>query len=592
LKPGVNPAQAASELSALMRQAAMEDAGTNPTADRMQAIAKLGVELKPASQGTPFSRNQFDLPLKVLMGVVAVVMLIACANIANLLLAKSAARQREIAIRLSLGSTRWRLIRQLLTECAVLAAAGGALGLVFALWARDAIIRGAGVPNAGFEWNYRVFAFTAGVCLLNALLFGIAPALRATGIDFAAALKSSRIGSAVGRLTLGRALVAVQVALSLALVAGAGLFLSTFRNLDSVDLGYARDHALLVTIDPYLAGYRGTRIGEIYDQATQRIAALPGVRSVSTMRDRLMSGYLNMSNVSVPGYTPKRGEDPQNMWTIENLAGPHFFANAGMKLAAGRDFTEQDNQFSQHVAVINESMAQHFFGSENPIGRQFTAGRNTPPLEIVGVVHDIKYFNVQESKMDVFFTPSAQRAQAPLRVTLLVRSWGEPAALAGAVRAAIRGIDPSIPIYDVVTMDEQVRARLALERLLAVLSTFFGALALTLAAVGLYGVLSYGVSQRTSEIGIRMALGAQPRRLLAMILSETATLVIAGAAAGVGVAIGGARLVKQMLYGVTPTDKTTLAAAAGILLLAALVAALLPARRASRVDPMIALRHE
>jgi predicted permease len=590
LKPGVSLAQAEAELTTLLRQALTQNAGISPA--RIQAITKISVEAKPASEALQSLRNQFSAPLEVLMTVVAIVLLIACANIANLLLAKAAGRQREIAIRMSLGSSRGRVVRQLLTESLLLAAAGGALGLLFAIWARDALIAAVGVADAALAWNYRVIAFTAATCLASAVIFGTMPALRATALDFATAFKGASGARGSGRFTVGRALVAAQVALSLALLMGAGLFLNTFRNLDRIDIGYARKDALLVTVDPQVAGYRGARLAELYREVLDEVAKIPGVRSVSRMRDRLMTGRLMMDSVFVPGYTPKSGEDINRMFVIANSVGPHFIATSGMRLLAGRDFAESDDLRSPKVAVINETMAHHFFEGGNAVGHQFANGPGEPLVEIIGIVGDLKYFAVREGKQDVMFLPALQGSDASSRATLVLRTSIEPSRIASAVRAAIRAIDASIPVYDLITVDQQVDKTLSLQRLLAWLSIFFGGLALLLAAIGLYGVLSYTVAQRTGEIGIRMALGAQPRTVLRMILGETARLIVAGVALGVVLALAGARLVKSMLFGVSDTDPASLAAAAAILLTFAFVAACLPARRASRVDPMVALRNE
>lgn len=281
-----------------------------------------------------------------------------------------------------------------------------------------------------------------------------------------------------------------------------------------------------------------------------------------------------------------------HMWVIANSVGPRFIEAAGMRLIAGRDFTERDNQHSAKVAVINETMARHYFGGANPIGRKISNGPGEPLMEIVGVVGDLKYFALREDRQDVMFTPALQESEASKRATLVVRTSIEPSRVAPAVRSAIRSLDAAIPMYDVITVDQQVEKTLSLQRLLAVLSTFFGGLALLLAAIGLYGVLSYTVSRRTSEIGIRMALGARPRSVLRMILQETAHLIFAGVAMGVALALAGTRLVKNMLFGVSATDVPTITAACVVLLAVALLAAFIPARRASRVDPMVALRHE
>jgi predicted permease len=590
--PGVDLRQVTAELSGLFRQAALADAGSD--AARIASIQKSSIELTPASQGLSSARNRFSEPLKVLMVVVAMVMLIACANIANLLLAKASARQREIAIRMSLGSTRGRLVRQLLTESLLLAMLGGVLGIAVAVWARDGIVyfattrSGATIPGA---WNLRVFAFTAVMCLLTALLFGIAPALRATGIDFATTLKSGRSARLAGRLPLARILVAAQVSLSLALLVGAGLFLGTFRNLDHIDLGYDRDHELLVTIDPSLIGYKDAQNREVYRQVLERVGGINGVRSVSLMQSRMMSGNIMMSGVSVPGYVLQKGEDPANLWVVSNQVGPNFFAISGMHLASGRDFSERDDASAPKVAVINQTMAKHFFGDKDPIGQSILMGKDEPPKTIVGIVHDGKNFAVQEDRQDAMFTPFRQ-AKSIANATVLVRTIADPTRIAPDVRAAIRAVDAALPQYDVITMDKQVENSLSQERLLAGLASVFGALALGLAAIGLYGVLSYGVTQRTGEIGVRMALGAKASNIVKLILGETSRIVAIGMAIGIGVAIGAGRYVKSMLYGVTPADAWSIGLAVAILGSAAFVAGWLPARRASKVDPMVALRDE
>jgi macrolide transport system ATP-binding/permease protein len=569
------------QLSEILRQTEVEKAGGHPSADRLQTISKTAIDLIPASQGINRVRDQFSDPLKALMAVVGMVMLIACANIANLLTAKSAGRRREIAIRMSLGATRAILIRQLLTESLLLSMAGGALGIVFAVWARDAIVSIAGVTMAP-DWNVRIFAFTAGISILNAFLFGMAPAIRATRTDFVTSVKS-------GARRFGRVLVAAQIALSLALLIGAVLFLSTFRNLNRVDLGYARDHTLLALIDPGAAGYKGPRVAQMYRQALDRAGALPGVRSVSLMSDRLMSGRIRMSTVTVPGYTPQNREDPNNLWIIQNFVGPGFLSTAGMHRIAGRDFTERDDDRAAPVAIVNQSFADHFFSGSNPVGRTLSWGPGQKPVEIVGLVANIKYFGVRESAQDVAFAALLQQTDPPDQATLVIRSGVDPVHLAPALRASLD--DLKLPPSDITTMDAQVEHSLSQPHLLAILSTFFGILAVVLASIGLYGVLTYNVARRTGEIGIRMALGAQRGSILRMILSETGVVVVSGIAGGLAVAFAAARLLKSLLFGITPYDATSIGAAVAILACAALAAGLLPAHRASKVDPMEALRH-
>ncbi|MGA3188815.1 MAG: ABC transporter permease [Bryobacteraceae bacterium] len=590
VKPGIATRDISNELSGIFRQAALDNAGSDP--QELASIQGTWIELTPASQGFASARLRFSEPLKVLMAVVAIVMLIACANVANLLLVKASARQREIAIRLSLGSNRGRLVRQLLTESLLLAVLGGVLGIVFAMWARDAIIYFAGARAGAIPtgWNLRVLGFTAAICLANALLFGIVPALRATGIDFAEALKSGRSGRHAGRLPLARVLVAAQISLSLTLLVGAALFLETFRNLDRVDLGYDRDHSLLVTLDPMLAGYKDAATKQLYQQILERVGGLSGVRSVSLMESRLMKGEVMLNSISVPGYTLQKGEDPRKLWVISNKVGPRFFAISGMHLASGRDFTERDNAGAPKVVVINQSMARHFFGDKDPVGQRIGLRQNDS-LTVAGVIRDVKIFGMREGSQDVMFTPFLQ-AESLGSATLMVRTTVDPVRVAGDVRAAIRGIDAKLPQFDVMTMDKQVENTLSEQRLLALLAGAFGLLALGLAAIGLYGVLSYGVAQRTSEIGIRMALGAQRIGIQKLILGETARLVLIGIAIGIAAEMAAGRAIKGMFYGVTPTDGWSIGAAVAILAAAALIAGFLPARRASQVDPMVALRHE
>jgi predicted permease len=592
VKPGTEKS-AAVELTGIFRQEYLAEVSDD--AKQRAAAGNYWVVMKPASHGVKGSVQwKFSKPLQVLMGVVVLVMLIACANIANLLLAKASAREREIAIRMSLGSTRGRLIRLLLTESVLLSVLGGMLGIVLAVWARDGIVYLASVKSGlviPSSWNWRVIAFTAGVCFLNALLFGIAPALRATGVDFGEALKSGRSGRLAGRLPLARVLIAAQVALSLALLTGAALFLTTFRNLDRVDVGFDRDHALLVTVDPGLAGYEDARIREIYRQDLERVGSIPGVRSASIMVTRLMSGMMWFNGVVVPGYTLRQGEDPNNMFVMTNRVGANFVRISGMHLVAGRDFSELDNESAPKVALINQTMAKHFFAGMDPIGRTIQWGKKEPPMTIIGVVKGIKNWGMEEDEQDAMFAPLSQH-EAPGSATLLVRTTVDPMRVAADVRAAIHAVDPRVPQYDVNTMDRTIESTLSQQRLLAILATVFGALALGLAAIGLYGILSYGVTQRTGEIGVRMALGAQRANIVKLILGETARLVGIGILIGIGVAIAGARAVKSMLYGVSPADAWSIGIAVVILAGAALLAGFLPARRASRVDPMVALRDE
>jgi len=598
VRPGVPLSTAAAELTVIFRQGEIAVAGSKLKQEDREAIQRLSIELTPAGQGFSDIRKRFSTALKVLMVVVGLVMLIACANIASLLLARASARQREIAVRLSLGSSRWRLARQLLTESLVLSALGGVLGLLLAIWGRNAIVYFAtSQPDMiPLRIDWRLLAFTAGVCILNAFLFGLAPAWRASRIDCNEALKARSVRAA-GRLPMGRILVAGQVAISLALLVGAALFLGTLRRLYQVDLGYNRDQLLMMTVDPHLAGYETARLPQFWNELTARAKATPGVRSVSLMSNRLMGGPTRLNSLFVPGYTPSPTEKG-TMWVVTYAVGPQFFETMGMPLVAGRGFTELDSGTSSpRVAVINQAMAKHFFGDRNPIGQHIGNDSKGPMAEIVGVAKDVHYFGFTEDKQDVWFSPMLQDAGVlwynPLEdSTLVVRTNLDPSHMIGDLRGVVRGIDPNVPVYDVKTMSAQVDAHLALQRTLALLTSFFGLLALGLSAIGLYGVLAYGVAQRTGEIGIRMALGADRSSILRLIFRETVQVLAIGIAAGLAIAIGGGKLVQSLLFGVTPHDIGAFAAGVLVLSAVALIAALMPARRAMGVDPIVALRYE
>ena len=580
LRPGMSLSTAAAELTVIFRQNEIALAGAKMSNDQREAIQKLSIEPTPAGQGSSAIRKKFSTALEVLMVVVGLVMLIACANIASLLLARSSARQREIAVRLSLGSSRMRLARQLLTESLVLSALGGTLGLLLAIWGRNAIVYFA-TSEAGsipLQLDWRLLAFTAGVCILNALLFGLAPAWRASRIDCNEALKS-RSGRTASRLPMGRVLVAGQVAISLALLVGAALFLSTLRRLYQVDLGYSRDQLLMMTVDPHLAGYEGTRLPQFWNELTARAKATPGVRSVSLMSNRLLGGMTRLNSLFVPGYTPSPAEKG-TLWVVSFAVGPQFFATTGMPLVAGRDFTELDSgTTSPRVAVINQSMAKHFFGDRDAIGQHIGNDSKGPMAEIVGIAKDVHYFGMTEDKQDVWFSPMMQDAGVlwynPLEdSTLVVRTNLDPDRMVSDLRGVVRAIDPNVPVYDVKSMSEQVDANLAQQRTLALLTSFFGLLALGLSAIGLYGVLAYGVAQRTGEIGIRMALGADRSSILRLIFRETVQVLAIGIAAGLAIAIGGGKLVQSLLFGVTPHDIGAFAAGVLVLSAVALIAAL------------------
>jgi predicted permease len=428
---------------------------------------------------------------------------------------------------------------------------------------------------------------------MNTVLFGLAPALRATGVDLLSILKGSPANRRPSRFRLGRILVAGQVALSLTLLVGAGLFLGTFRNLDRIDPGFDRNGVLLVTLDPTMGGYHGEEVVQIFRRALERTASIPGVRAVTLLRYRILNGQISLRSIWVPGYTLRSDENANNQWVGINEAGPHFFESAGIHLVAGRDFSERDDEHSPKVAIINQSMAKHYFAGQNPIGRHLAWSRSNPPVEVVGVVRDIAYLGLRDQSQDLVFTPIFQTAaKSWTTATMFVRTADDSPRIANDIRGAMQALDPNLPPYAITTMNQQVRSRLVQQRLLATLTTFFGLLAMTLSAVGLYGVVSYGVAQRTGEIGLRMALGASRGSILSLTLGETAATAGAGMLLGIATALMASRFVAGMLYGITPADTASLAAAIAILTGVSLIAGFLPARRASRVDPMVALRYE
>jgi len=579
------------------------------TPEKHQAIARQTLKLTPAKQGFSALRQKFSEPLRLLMAVVGLVLLIACANVANLLLARAAARRKEVAMRMALGASRLRLIRQLLTESLLLALLGGATGLLLAFWCSGLLLTvvssGRNPATAGSRLSLnvpldgRIIAFTAAVSLLTALLFGLAPAWRATRLELFPTLKDNARDQGGGRWSWGKALVIAQVAISLMLLVGAGLFLRSLSNLRGADIGFRRENVLVFSVDPQLVGYQRERIAGLYKQMLERVTAIPGVRSASLSRQGLMSGGGTTADVTVRGRTtslqendpPARQESELNApWVCQ--VGPRFFETVGMTILRGRDFNSQDNETAQKVAVVSEGFARYYFGGEDPIGKRFDRGQGDGETEIVGLVKDAKLVDIQEQTPRTFYVPFLQDPGSWRETTFQVRTAGDPLHLAGTIRSEIQRIDPNLSLFRMRTLDAQVDESLGQERLVATLAGLFGALSLLLACAGLYGVLSYSVGQRTHEIGIRMALGARAGQVLWMVLRETYKLVLAGVVIGIIVSAAAGRLIANMLFGLRPTDPVALSFAVLVMVIVASLAGWLPARKASRVAPMVALRHE
>jgi putative ABC transport system permease protein len=597
-KPGLSATQVTARLKTLAPQIFQATVPQKWSPDLQQDYRRKSFETKPAANGLGYVRTQYRAALIVLMVVVGVVLLIACANIANLLLARAALRQREIAVRLAIGATRGRLIRQLLTESLLLSSIGAAFGVLFANWGSTLLVGYLSTHNEpvflDVALNLRILGFTAAVAIATGILFGVAPAWRATRVPLNAAMKENSRGLTAGhaRLGLGKALVAFQVALSLVLLVAAGLLATTFWKLTTQDLGFDRGHVLLVNVDLRNAGYPKDRLTAVYEQILGSLQALPGVRSASCSSLTPISGNFWNQNIRVDGYTPKVADDALVYF---NRVSPAFFETLGTPLRAGRDFNQSDSIHSPRVAVVNETLAKRFFHEASPIGKGFriegSDAKPGPFTEIVGVVKDAKYGEMRENILPTAYLPMSQDAEPRLQNSYELRTNGAAYGAIGPVKAALDAVNKNIDL-EFNTLATQVDESLNRERLLATLSGFFGALALLLAAIGLYGVMSYTVARRRNEIGIRMALGAEQQAILWMVLREVLLLVGAGMVVGFAVAAGATRLLASLLYGLNPRDPTTLAVSGIVLLIVSALAGYLPARRAARLDPMTTLREE
>ena len=610
LKPGATLEQAQASLGGVFQQSVVENRAARAQARGQKGAPPLDPKIIPqlvassGSQGEMNTRQYYRRPLYLLLGVVGLVLLIACANVANLLLARAAARQREIAVRLALGASRWRLIRQLLTESVLIAGVGGALGVLLAVWIKDGLLSvsdwgGGGMVALEPRLDPRVLGFTLALSLVTGVLFGIAPAWRASRVDLTPALKdSARTTGAAARSLLTKSLVVAQVALSLLLLVGAGLMLRTLINLQRVETGFNARNLLLFDVDPDLIGYKDARLANLYRQMFERVEAVPGVESVTFSRDALLAQGESDSDFYLEGATTP-GADGKAKPTgnlFLHRVRENFLEAMEIPLLAGRSLKAQDDERAPKVAVVNREFARRFFAGDNPVGRRFgfDADRSNE-IEIVGVAKDTKYASQRDEVKPTAYLPWSQALGSVGTMTFEVRTAGEPTSAVAAIREAVRGVDSNLPLSNVKTQIEQADETLAMERLFAKLLSLFGLLAQGLAAVGLYGVLAWSVAQRTREIGIRMALGASRSDVLKMVLRQGMTLTLVGVALGVASAYALTKYLAsltRMLYGVQPADPLTFVLIALLLTLVALLACYLPARRATRVDPMVALRYE
>jgi predicted permease len=597
LRPGVTSAQVQGNLEGVFQQTAR--AGMDgwlkslPDAERQNSGNRTRTHV-PRLRVDTGSRGIYDVGTSemraatILSVVVGLVLLIVCANVANLLLSRATARQKELSVRLSLGATRARLVRQLLTESLLLASLGGALGILVGYWGKRLLPQPIG-QSAFLDW--RVLAFVIAVTALTGIIFGIAPALRATGGDVNAALKQTTRSVAGSRSVLGKSLLVFQVAVSLVLLVGAGLFLRTLQNLRHVDVGFNPHNLMLFRVQPNLNRYDDKRSVALMGDLLQRIGTVPGVRGVALTNPALLSGSVNSTSIYVRGRTyvgdPREFQNSINRLVIS----PNFFEVMEIPILAGRSLTPRDDQAAPKVAVINEAAVKKYFANENPIGQRFGSSiENSGQIEIVGVLRDAKYNSLRDPAPPTMYVPYLQAR--PGGSVIAVRTAVAPATVTASVREAVRQVDPNLPMMDVSTQIEQVERRFAQEKIFAQAYTLFGALALLLAGIGLFGLMSYSVSRRTNEIGIRMALGARSGDVLRLVMRESMILVAVGVVIGVGVALGVSRFVATLLFGLAPTDATSIAAATGIMVVVSALAGFLPARRAARVDPMIALRYD
>ena len=605
LKPDVTVRQACASLDVIVRQ---EAAGIEPLPPAQRradtSLQPPTTELEPASGGLDALRREFSEPLFVLMSLVGLVLLIACANVANLLLARAEWRQKEIAVRLALGAGRRRLIRQLLTESVLLAVASGACGVVLAYWASGLLLKfmssGGDPIQLSVSPDLRVLSFTVLVSLLTGIFFGLAPALRDTRLDLAPALKEGTgrvIGNArrPGRIGLGfgKALVIAQAAMSVLLLVGAGLFVRTLSNLETEDIGFDRSSLLLFTIDGSRSGYHGQRLASLYQEMQRRIEAIPGVRSATLSRHALINDGRGGSDVYIQGYVPKPGDRGGASDVYTHYVGPRFLETFRIPLLLGRTIGDGDIEGAPKIALVNTALARRYIGGGNPLGRRFgfEAAKNAE-IAIVGVVGDARYGEIRDEPPPTVYFPYAQHLDILQFMTFEVRTAGDPRNSITAVRQVVQNRDRNLPLRDIITQTEQIDQATFQERLFARLSSFFALLALVLACVGLYGLMSYAVARRTNEIGIRMALGAEKAKILQMVLREAMILAVLGIVIGVPAALAASRLVAAMLYGLKTTDPVTIVSAMAVLAAVALLAGYLPARRASQVDPMVALRYE
>jgi predicted permease len=597
LKPGVSSSKAQTEINVLFRQTIENSYPTSLSPELRRQALDQWLALHEARTGVFENKNDFSQQLFLLLGAAIVVLAIACINVANLLLARGSNRSREVALRLSIGATRARIIRQFLTESLVLSFLGGLFALLLAWGASRLLTVFLARARAGLELSPtldgKVLLFTLCVVIFSGIIFGLAPALRGTNIDLNNSLRDSGHATASsGKVKLTQGLVVCQIGLSLLAVILAGLFLRTIWNLQAVGLGYPKEKLLLITVDGVKAGYKGPQLANLWRDLNARLQTLPGVQAVSYSINGLFSGSEADDEIAVEGFTPQNEDEKTSRF---DMVGPGYFSTLGVPLLRGREFGLPDGPSTPHVAVINEAFADRFFAGRNPIGRHITAdpGNQKNVMEVVGVAGNVRDHALRGEVPPRFYVPGDQGADGPNEwATFEVRTTGDPNHMLDAVRKTIVSADANLYPTKEHLLLESLESNMSQPRMIAQLCVVFGTVGLVLAAGGLYGVLSYGIAKRTNEIGIRMALGAAPGRVIAMVLRETGIMLAIGAMLGILLTFASARLIAGRLYGLSTLDPLTILSAVGLFAVVAAIAAFIPAARAARVNPITALRHE